>query len=71
MPISISDVVVGGIYVAGANQERQVTKIEDEKVHYLSRSGNLKNEWGYGHNKTTPPSIESFAQACTSVVSKP
>jgi len=71
MPISISDVVVGGIYVAGDNQERRVTKIEDGKAHYESRSGNLKNEWSYGHAKTNPPSLESFAQACTSVVSKP
>ncbi len=71
MPISISDVVVGGIYVAGANQERRVTKIEGEKVHYESRSGNIKNDWIYGHAKGIPPSLESFAQACTSVVSKP
>ena len=71
MPISISDVVVDGMYVAGANQERRVTKIEDGKVHYESRSGNLKNEWSYGHAKGIPPSLESFAQACTSVISKP
>ena len=44
MPISISDVVVGGVFVAGANQERRVTKIEDGKVYFESRSGNIKNE---------------------------
>lgn len=71
MPVSISDVVVGGVYVAGANQERRVTKIEDEKVHYETRSGNLKNEWNYGHAKGNPPSLENFALACTSVISKP
>lgn len=71
MPIPISDVVVGGCYLAGDGQERRVTKIEDGKVWYESRSHRLKNEWSFGHAKTRPPSLKSFAQACHRVLSKP
>lgn len=71
MSILIADVVVDGVYVAGANQHRRVTNIEDGKVHYDSRSGNSKGAWSFGHAKGIPPSLDSFAAACTSVISKP
>jgi hypothetical protein len=44
MSIQISEVVVGGHYLAGDEQERRVTKVEDGKVWYDSRSYRLKNE---------------------------
>ena len=71
MPIQISEVVEGGHYLAGDEQERRVTKIEDGKVWYDSRSYRLKNEWSFGHAKTIPASIESFAESCYQVLSKP
>ena len=71
MPISVSDVAVGGHYLSGDEQERRVTKIEGDKVWYESRSYRLKNEWSFGHAKTLPPSIASFCEACYQVLSKP
>jgi hypothetical protein len=71
MPIGIVDIVVGGLYATANNQERHVTKIEHGKVHYESRGGNVKNEWSYGHSISQPPSLESFAEACDRVLSKP
>jgi len=70
MSIAHSDVVVGGHYLAGDEQERRVTKIEDGKVWYESRSHRLKNEWSYGHAKTVPPSTEGFCKACYQVLHK-
>lgn len=71
MPISVADIVVGGIYGTENNQERRVTKIENGKAHYESRGGNVKNEWGYGHSISSPPSLQSFADACDRVISLP
>jgi hypothetical protein len=68
MPIKISDIVVGGVYATTSNQERRVTAIEDDKVFYESRGGNVKNEWGPGHTLASPPSVEKFAEACDSVI---
>ena len=71
MPIPVSDVVVGGVYATATNQERRVLAIVGGKVHYESRSGNLKNPWGSGHIKSAPPGIEKFAADCERVISKP
>ena len=71
MSIDISEVVVGGVYSTANNQERRVTKIEDGKVFYDSRGGNVKSDWSPGHTLAKPPSIENFADACDKVISKP
>lgn len=71
MSISHSDIVVGGHYLAGDDQERRVTKLETGKVWYESRSYRLKNEWSFGHVATIPLSIEIFCEACHKVLSKP
>ena len=71
MPIRISEVVVGGTYGTATNQERRVTKIDGGKVHYESRGGNAKGDWIFGHPISSPPSLESFAEACDRVLSKP
>jgi len=60
MSILISEVLVGGICKTTNNQERKVTKIENGKVYYDSRGGNVKNEWSGGHTLATPPTIEKF-----------
>ena len=70
MAIDISEIVVGGIYATANNQERRVTKIENGKVFYESRGGNVKNDWAPGHTLASPPSIENFAEACEKVISK-
>lgn len=69
MPIQISDVVVGGIYATANNQERRVSRIDQGKVFYESRGGNENNEWAPGHTLASPPSIESFADACDRIIS--
>lgn len=71
MSIDISDVVIGGVYSTANNQERRVTNIENGKVFYESRGGNVKNNWSLGHILASPPSIENFAEACENVISKP
>ena len=71
MPIPVSEVVVGGIYATANNQERRVTRIENRKVIYESRGGNVKNDWGPGSTLANPPSLEIFAEACDRVISKP
>lgn len=71
MPIDISDVVVGGVYSTANNQERRVTKIDNGKVFYESRGGNVQNEWSPGHTLASPPSIENFAEACDNVIPQP
>ena len=69
MPIQETEVVVGGIYEAGNNQQRKVTKIKDGKVFYSSRGGNVKNDWAPGHTLANPPSIKTFADACSKKLS--
>ena len=71
MPIQLDKVVMGGRYLAGDEQERRVTKIENGKVYYESRSYRLKNEWSPGHAITMPPSIDSFADACYEILEVP
>jgi hypothetical protein len=71
MPITQTDVVVGGIYATESNQERRVTRIENGTVFYESRGGNVKNDWSPGHTLANPPSLENFAAACSRVVSRP
>jgi len=71
MPILKSEVVVGGVYATDNNQERRVTKIENGKVYYESRGGNVNSAWSPGHPLANPPSIETFAAACSRVISKP
>ena len=69
MPIPLSDIVLDGHYLAGDEQERKVTKIENGKVWYESRSYKLKNDWSFGHPQTMPPSLESFSEACYEILS--
>lgn len=64
MPIDQDDVSLGGIYRTPTNQERLITSIENEKVHYLSRSGNLKNEWSYGSPKAGTD-LQTFVEDCS------
>ena len=71
MSIKTTEIVVGGIYGTATNQERRVTKIENGKVHYESRGGNVKGDWIYGHPISSPPALDSFAEACDRVISKP
>lgn len=71
MPIDTSEVVVGGVYSTADNQERLVSRIENGKVFYESRGGNVKNDWSPGHTLANPPSIENFAAACDNVISMP
>lgn len=71
MPIQVDKVVVGGHYLAGNEQERRVTKIENGKVWYEARSYRSKKEWHPGHAITVPPSIDSFAQSCYEVLEVP
>lgn len=56
------DIKVDHYYKTPNNQHRHVIEIEDGKVHYMSRGQN-GGEWSLGHNKTTPPSLETFAAA--------
>jgi hypothetical protein len=69
MPIPVSEVVVGGIYATERNQERRVSRIENGRVIYESRGGNVQNEWSPGHTLANPPSIENFAAGCSRVIS--
>lgn len=71
MPIPVSEVVVNGIYGTDSNQERRVSKIENGKVFYESRSGNFQSEWLPGHTLANPPSIDTFSEACSRVILKP
>lgn len=71
MPIAQSDVVVGGIYATANNQERRVTRIDNGSVYYEARGGNAQNEWNFGSSLSNPPSLESFANACDRIISKP
>jgi hypothetical protein len=71
MPISVSEVVVGGIYATESNQERRVIKIENGRVIYESRGGNVKNAWSPGHTIDSPPTVENFTAACSRIISKP
>lgn len=64
MAISIGDIKIGGLHLAGNEQKRRITQIEEGHVWYESRSHILKNEWSYGHPKNNPPSLESFAADC-------
>jgi hypothetical protein len=64
MPIDPDDLVLGGIYRTPTNQERLITSIENEKVHYLSRGGNVKSEWSHG-SKKDGTKIDTFANACS------
>lgn len=61
MPISEKDIVVGGVYKTPGNQERVVLAIEDGKVIYASRGGNVKNRFEH-MNKSEPA---RFADACS------
>lgn len=71
MPISEGDLVVGGVYATANNQERQALKIEDGKVSYNARGGNVKSDWHLGHAINNPPSIKTFIEAVDHVISKP
>lgn len=61
MPISEKDIVVGGVYKTPANQERVVVAIEDGKVKYASRGGNVQNQ--FDHMVESAPA--RFAAACS------
>lgn len=71
MPILESEVVVGGIYATASNQERRVTAIDNGRVRYEARGGNVDGEWGYGSPLANPPRLRTFANACVRVISKP
>lgn len=61
MPISKSDVVIGGKYKTPNNQERVVIGCNAEcKVVYASRGGNVKNEF----DNRNASSLDTFADAC-------
>lgn len=61
MSISEKDIVVGGVYKTPNNQERVVLAIEDGKVKYAPRGGNVKNSFSYWR-KSEPA---RFAEACS------
>lgn len=71
MPIPVSEVVTNGVYATENNQERRILKIEGGRVFYESRGGNVQNEWAPGHTLANPPTIDTFAEACLCVISKP
>lgn len=71
MPVKQPDVCVGGIYSAGNNQERRVTKIEKGYVYWDSRGGNVQNDWSPGHTLSRPTPLDKFAMDCTGIVSIP
>jgi hypothetical protein len=64
MAIAPDDVVLGWIYLTPGKAERLVTSIGNGKVHYLRRSHNLKNDWGYGSGMAGTK-LETFAKACS------
>lgn len=72
MSIQASQVYVGGFYEAGNGQLRKVTEVSKNdkgvtQVHYLSKSINIENRpFDVGHNKTQPPCIDTFIEACNS-----
>ncbi len=63
MHIPRSEVVEGGVYITEPDQLRKVTKIENDKVHYLAAGANTNHPWNWGHPKSSPPSIDTFARA--------
>lgn len=71
MIIKTSDIVEGGIYKTVTGQQRKVTKIENDCVHYMSKGKDSSKPWTFGHNKTNPPKLSTFKEACSEVVSKP
>jgi hypothetical protein len=70
MPIDPSEVEVGAIYSAGEDHIRKVVAIEEgengnQKVVYKRKSAKIpKRDFDYGHNKTQPPSIDTFSSDC-------
>ena len=72
MPIDSAEVEIGGIYSAGNGQIRKVIGLLDNrngdtKVEYEAKSGNIRNrKFELGHNKSQPPSLDSFCNACHS-----
>jgi len=72
MPIDTEAIRVGGIYATPTNQHRRVTEIDkDGRVHYEARGGNVNSDWGPGATKANPPTLETFANACETVLSLP
>ena len=69
MPISESEVVVGGIYALSNNQERRVTAIDNGKVRYQVRT-EPKGSWNPGSPAANPPKLKTFARACSHSVAK-
>ncbi|GKW35329.1 hypothetical protein PEC730217_41090 [Pectobacterium carotovorum subsp. carotovorum] len=61
MPISENDIVVGGVYKTPNNQERVVLAVEDGKIKYASRGGNVKNP--FDHMEKSEPA--RFANSCS------
>ncbi|MEQ4901959.1 MULTISPECIES: hypothetical protein [Proteus] len=61
MAISEKDIVVGGVYKTPNNQERVVLVIDNEKVKYASRGGNVKNSFDH----TNKSQLTRFANACS------
>jgi hypothetical protein len=62
MSISENDIAVGGVYKTPGNQERVVLAMEDGKVKYASRGGNVQNQ--FDHMEECEPT--RFANACSS-----
>jgi hypothetical protein len=61
MPLSVDQIKIGYKYKTPKNQERVVLGIEDDKVVYASRGGNVRNKWKNQRNKS---SFDNFAKAC-------
>lgn len=70
MPITESEVVVGGIYALSNNQERRVSVIENGKVRYQVRA-DAKSEWTDGSHVANPPKLKTFAKTCSHRIVKP
>ncbi len=71
MPINRRDVVVGAVVETNSGQWRKVTKVDliENKVWYDSKSPDKGPDWAPGHAKSSPPTIDSFCNACAKVIS--
>jgi len=62
MPISKSEVVIGGKYKTEGNQERIIVGCDNDcKIVYASCGGNVKNPF----SQRTASSVETFIEACS------
>ncbi|MCE7535618.1 hypothetical protein [Aliivibrio fischeri] len=71
MTIKKTDVVVDGVYETSTGQQRKVTKIDGDRVHYLSRGKDNSKPWTYGHTLANPPTLDTFVEACSVIIGKP